>query len=275
MISRDNDIAQFARLLDALGPWLGRVVFIGGWAHRLYRERQEATSLPYPPLRTDDADVALDPRGLGPGGDLRERLIASGFTERLSGEDRPPVTRYALGEEAGGFYAEFLTPLLGGDRRRDGRRDLTERVGGVIAQKLRHLDVLLVAPWSVTVSERSGFPLNHATVLRVPNPVTFIVQKLLIHGQRTREDRAKDVLYVHDTIELFGGTLDDMNIIWRASVAPALSPSARSRFRRAVGLFDTTGDTIREASIMATPRVLTPQMVQELCQVGLARVVGE
>jgi hypothetical protein len=108
-----------------------------------------------------------------------------------------------------------------------------------------------------------------------PNPVSFIVQKLLIHGRRKRADRAKDVLYVHDTIELFGGSLDDMSIIWRSSVDPALSPSARTKLRRAIRLFDTTGDTIREASIMATPRVLTPQMVQELCQVGLARVVGE
>ena len=145
----------------------------------------------------------------------------------------------------------------------------------MIAQKLRHLDVLLEAPWSVTVGEDNGFPLKNATVVRIPNPVSFIVQKLLIHRRRKRADRAKDVLYVHDTIELFGGSLDDMSIIWRSSVAPALSPSARTKLRRAIRLFDTTGDTIREASIMATPRVLTPQMVQELCQVGLARVVGE
>jgi hypothetical protein len=31
-----DDLRSFARLVDALAPWLGQVVIIGGWAHRLY-----------------------------------------------------------------------------------------------------------------------------------------------------------------------------------------------------------------------------------------------
>ena len=65
MISRDNDIEKFCGLVEALRPWLGRIVFVGGWAHRLYRERPESAQLPYAPLRTTDADVALDPRTIG------------------------------------------------------------------------------------------------------------------------------------------------------------------------------------------------------------------
>ena len=32
-----SDVEYFARLVDALEPWLDQVVIIGGWAHRLYR----------------------------------------------------------------------------------------------------------------------------------------------------------------------------------------------------------------------------------------------
>lgn len=63
MTSADLDLAQFARLVDALEPWLNRVLFVGG-AHRLFRERPEAARLSYAPLRTGDVDIALDPRTL-------------------------------------------------------------------------------------------------------------------------------------------------------------------------------------------------------------------
>ena len=92
MTITDDDIRRFARLVDALEPWLDRVLFIGGWAHRLFRERPEAARLSYPPLRTGDVDVALDPRALEPDAGIRERLAASGFREEFFGDDRPPVT---------------------------------------------------------------------------------------------------------------------------------------------------------------------------------------
>jgi len=99
----------------------------------------------------------------------------------MSGDDQPPVTHYSLGREEPGFYAEFLTPLQGSERRRDGSRNVTGRIGGIVAQTLRHLDVLLIAPWAVTVSQDNGFAVPVAAVVLVPNPVSFIVQKLLIH----------------------------------------------------------------------------------------------
>ncbi len=33
----DSDVAKFSRLIEALRPWLGQIIFIGGRAHRLYR----------------------------------------------------------------------------------------------------------------------------------------------------------------------------------------------------------------------------------------------
>jgi hypothetical protein len=273
MTSTDLDLVQFARLVDALEPWLDRVLFIGGWAHRLFRERPEAARLSYAPLRTGDVDVALDPRALERDAGIRERLTASGFREEFLGDDRPPVTHYTLGDDASGFYVEFLSPLLGGDRRRDGSRDVTERIAGVTAQKLRYLDILLVEPWAVTIGEEQGVPLAIPATILIPNPASFVVQKLLIEARRRREDRAKDVLYVHDTIELFAPTLDALHALFSASIEPALPRSAREALRRAAAAYDEVTDLTREAALIAGFRGLTPQAIQEVCQAGLRRLI--
>ena len=225
-------------------------------------------------LRTEDADIALAPHTIARTEDIRGRLIARGVVEEMSGDDQPPVTHYSLGAEALGFYAEFLTPLQGSVRRRDGSRNLTERIGGVVAQKLRHLDVLLIAPWATTVSPDNGFAVSEAAVVLVPNPVSFIVQKLLIHSRRKHADRAKDVLYIHDTIELFGGALDQLNEVWHASVAPQLRPSVKREVAvLGTELFRTTTDAVRNASLIAAHRGLTPASIRELCEFGLTRLL--
>ena len=54
-----SEFEYFARLVDALDPWIDRVVIIGGWAHRLYRLHPLAQPLDYEPLGTFDADVAV------------------------------------------------------------------------------------------------------------------------------------------------------------------------------------------------------------------------
>ena len=54
-----SDVEYFARLVDALEPWLDQVVIIGGWAHRLYRLHPLAQPLDYEPLGTFDTDIAV------------------------------------------------------------------------------------------------------------------------------------------------------------------------------------------------------------------------
>jgi hypothetical protein len=274
MTSTDHDLRQFARLVDALDPWLDRVLFIGGWAHRLYRERPEAARLAYPPLRTGDVDVALDPKALERNAGIRERLAASGFREEFLGDDQPPVTHYALGAEVSGFYVEFLTPLRGGDRRRDGSRDVTQRIAGVTAQKLRYLDILLLEPRPVTIGEERGVPLARPATILLPNPVSFIVQKLLIRSRRKKADRAKDALYVHDTIELFAADLDALHALFVGRIAPTLSRPARLALQRATAGYDEVGDDVREASLIAGTRGLTPSMITGVCRLGLQRIIA-
>ncbi|MGA7794916.1 MAG: hypothetical protein WCA19_17900 [Candidatus Acidiferrales bacterium] len=45
-------------------------------------------------------------------------------------------------------------------------------------------------------------PMKH---LQIANPASFLAQKILIRGERDTKARAKDILYIHDTIVVFSG----------------------------------------------------------------------
>ena len=52
------------------------------------------------------------------------------------------------------------------------------------------------------------------------------MQKILIHEKRDRDRRAKDILYIHDTIETFGGNLAAIREQWQTTVRPAVHAKA-------------------------------------------------
>jgi len=273
-VSGDHrDLEAFSRTVEALGPYLDRLVFVGGWAHYLYTLRPEAAPLQFSPLTTKDADVVapLDLESRGP--TIAERLIDAGFKQELSGDHVPPVSSYALGDGAGGYYVEFLAPLIGGERRRDGRLDATAKVGGVSAQKLRHLDVLLLSPWQLTISPAQGFPVGKATAIRIPNPASYLVQKVLVLRNRAPGRQAKDVLYLHDTYAIFADALPLLGEAWDA-LRPQLHPAhVRTFEERAAGVLSGMSDLVRDAARIAAdrPRALSPE---ELLA-GLRRGFGE
>jgi hypothetical protein len=80
-----EDVASFARLVEAIRPWLPHVVIVGGWSHRLHRLHPLATAQTYQPLRTRDVDLAFSPNAPLTG-DLKQALTKAGFMEELSGE---------------------------------------------------------------------------------------------------------------------------------------------------------------------------------------------
>ena len=145
----------FSRLVTALEPWLDQVVIVGGWAHQLYRLHPEAQELDYPPLMTLDTDIAVPAKLAVAEQDIRARLLAQGFTEELFGDIRPPAIHYRLGSEASGFYAEFLTPLVGSEYDRQHIRKTTLQIAGIVSQQLCYIDLLLLQPWSIDF-ESSG-----------------------------------------------------------------------------------------------------------------------
>jgi hypothetical protein len=269
-----DDFVAFARLVDALRPWLGHLVIVGGWAHRLHRFHPLANAPTYLPLRTRDADLALSIHA-PVAGDIRAALDTAGFHAEFSGEHTPPITQYRLGDKDRGFYAEFLTPLQGDGLRRDGSPDVTVLKAGITAQKLRHLDLLLIAPWSVHLGPERGMPVPALVDVLLANPVSFIVQKLLIHKYRKTDKRAQDVLYIHDTLELFGASLDHLRALWVDDVRPPIpTQTVKTAVTIATELFREVTDTIRDAARIPQDRRLTPDRVRAACEYGLDQIVG-
>ena len=269
-----EDLANFARLVEAVRPWLTHLVIVGGWAHRLHRFHPLATTQEYQPLRTRDVDLAFSPSA-PLDGDLRDALKQAGFEEELSGEHTPPVTHYCLGAEDAGFYAEFLTVKQGSGLKRDGKPDLTVSKAGITAQKLRHLELLLTAPWTVQVGLENEVPIERAVDLVVPNPVSFIVQKLLIHKHREANKKAQDVLYIHDTLELFGGSLEQLRTVWQDEVRPKMpARTATNAITNATQLFKNLTDVIREAARIPQDRRVQPENILAASKYGLEEVFG-
>ena len=269
MTADRRDLASFTRAVEALAPYFKNLVFVGGWAHFLYTLRPEASPLPFEPLRTEDADVAAParlPRGRQ---SIAKCLTDAGFREHLSGDHVPPVSEYVLGDETGGFYLEFLTPLVGGEVKRGGRPDVTAEVGGVTAQKLRHLDILLTAPWQVTLTRHVGFPVSQPRTIAIPNPAAYIVQKMLVLPKRRPDKQAKDLLYVHDTFSLFADSLAAVGAAWRALRESMLAAHVRSFEKTVRSDIAEVNDLVRRGAKIAADRPTPP--TPEMLLLGLRR----
>lgn len=269
-----DDFAAIARLLDALRPWLGHLVIVGGWAHRLHRFHPKAHPPTYAALRTRDADLAFS-SSAPLIGDIAAALRAADFHEDCSGEHTPPITQWRLGADEAGFFAEFLAPLQGSGVKRNGQPDVTMAKAGVTAQKLRHLDLLLVRPWAVRLTKDIGVPVQSPVDVMLPNPVSFIAQKLLIQKDRRSDKKAQDALYIHDTLELFGGELAALRTLWQEEIRPTLPEKTAEDVE---GLqreqFGAVTDVIRNAARMPQDRALFPDRIQAVCAYGLEEIFG-
>lgn len=269
-----NDLEPFVTLANALAPWRTKIVFVGGWAHRLFRLYPRANkNLGFDAVYTRDADVAFDDREHFDG-DIRSALREVGFNEEFFGEDRPPVTQYALGNEQGGFYAEFLTVLRGSGLKRRGGPDATLKKAGIHAQKLRGLDVLMVNPWEVTIPIGMGGAKEDVVGLQVANPVSFIAQKILIHDARKKQRKASnDILYIHDTIQIFGDEIELLRSLWRDDVAKTLTIDERKGVVDGVErMFARVTDDLRDAAQIQRERGMKPDELREVCEVILDQI---
>ena len=187
----------------------------------------------------------------------------------------PPITQYRLGGDDQGFFAEFLTPLQGNGFKRSGQPDVTVAKAGVTAQKLRHLDLLLVHPWSVQLRNEVGVPVTSQVTVMVPNPVAFVAQKLLIQKHRKPDKKAQDALYIHDTLELFGGELTALKALWQEKVRPTMhNKTARTVVELQREQFGAVHDVIRNAARIPQDRVVTAERIQAACAYGLGEIFG-
>jgi hypothetical protein len=274
MTKRDVEVEPFVKLIEALDPWLGEVVLVGGWAHRLYRLDPRARNLSYLPLTTLDGDVAVPAKLKVEKGTVRERLLKAGFREEFVGEDHPPAAHYHYRQE-GAFYVEFLTPLVGSEYDRRGKRKATCQVGGVSSQQLRYVGLLLVSPWKIALKAENGFPFRTPRNVLVANPTSFLAQKILIYHRRDHKDRAKDLLYMHDTIELFSEHLEELREMYTKHLRPKVHAKHAAKLSAAADeLFGEMNDAIREAALITPGRKLDPKAVAETCRAGLEEIFG-
>jgi hypothetical protein len=275
MMAGDGVTPDFQRLVDALQPYLPDVVVVGGWAHRLFMRHPLAGSPGFIPLTTDDADVAVPLRLQRRDVTLRDRLEGAGFSEEMKGDDTPPVTHYRLGERA--FYVEFLTPKTGDGLRRSGKRDATARVQGIVAQKLPHVDVLLVEPWTVFLPSGAGVGQD-AVQVRIPNAVTYLAQKMLVLPDRAKDKQSNDVVYIHDTLMTFADNLPALRKLWDSVKARLTKKQVRDTGRAITGLFGQVDDRIRRAALIAreTGRGAPPSadLIRARCHDGLQAIFG-
>jgi hypothetical protein len=168
-----------------------------------------------------------------------------------------------------------LTPLFGAQRGRAGEPKATRRIAGVVSQQLRHLEILLYGPWTVDIDRSNGFPFVDFKRVQIANPASFLAHKALIHNKRTRGKAAKDILYIHDTLEIFGARLGDLSGEWNTQVKPRIHPrGVRKIERAATELFGEVSDEIREAARMAGARNPSPEAVRERCNFGLKQIFG-
>ncbi len=268
-----NDLEAFAKLAQALAPWSGQLVYVGGWAHRIHRLDPRANEPAHQAVFTRDTDLAFASTARIEG-DIKSALDKSGFKEEFSGEFKPPVAHYTLGEENMGFYAEFLTPLVGSGIKRNGQQDATLAKAGITAQKIRHLDVLLVDPWVVKLGTDGEVPLRKPLNIQVANPLAFMVQKFLIQQNRPAKKRAQDILYIYDTIGLFAGQLDAFRTSWNEVIAPALGDSRASVLRLNESTFSRVTDDVRNAARIPQDRKLAPEEIQVACQLAFEKIIG-
>ena len=173
-------------VLHTLAPYADDLVLVGGWVPFLYARCLGLENRV--PLYTRDIDMAV-PRALG----CRERTVDelmkdAGLRDRFKNRLQPPTTSY-VGRLAGSdVEVEFITDEPG---NREGTRVVQP---GLNAIGLHYVDLLMESAFLLEV-EVGG----HDTVVRVPSPGSFIVQKALIFPQRPkRAKRAKDLYYIFD-----------------------------------------------------------------------------
>lgn len=135
--------------------------------------------------------------------------------------------------------------------------------------------MLLDDPWTVEIGEHNGYPVASSKQVRIANPVGFLAHKILIRSKRTRQKFAKDILYIHDTLETFGAQLEELSAEWNTKVKRRIHPKNSRKIERAAEeLFGEVSDEIREAARIDAARNLSPEAVRERCNFGLRQILG-
>ena len=116
-------------------------------------------------------------------------------------------------------------------------------------------------------------PVETPLDVRVANPLAFMVQKFLIQDRRGAKKRAQDILYIFDTLNLFGGQIEAFQRMWNEVIGPALGRSRDDVIKLSESTFSTVTDDFREAAKIPPDRTLTPDEIQSVCKYGFELII--
>ncbi|HKX46410.1 MAG TPA: GSU2403 family nucleotidyltransferase fold protein [Planctomycetota bacterium] len=255
------------RALAELQPLRDALVVAGGAAHRLFPRHELGRMPAWELLTTEDVDVAARRELELAHADstrVRDALQRAGFEERLVGAERA-AHRYVLPGAEG--YLEFLAPRVGSGRRRDGTPVGEFHFGGVVAQVLPDVALLLHAPWAALLAD--------AVEVSVVNPIAYLCQKLVVLPERHPwSKRAKDLLYVYDTLAVFEARLPEL--VRRAPVLrPPLTPKQARRIAKVLDShFTQITDDLREAARIAAAQRTAPPSPEQMARACSAALPG-
>lgn len=179
----------FAELLRALEPYLGDIVFVGGWVHALLLREADAAARP---LRTTDVDVAL-PRALEAGD--RPRLLdlirAAGFSVEVidRGTELVLIRRGSVDLD---LLVEAENP-----------REVVHIAGQepLAVQGYSHLGMLLSSSRAIAVGEEVHRSLDPPLTIRIPTLAAYVIGKVVSAEARTSDRRrAKDLVYLYQVL---------------------------------------------------------------------------
>jgi hypothetical protein len=98
---------------------------------------------------------------------------------------------------------------------------------------------------------------------------------MLIRRSRDSDKQAQDVLYIHDTLELFGRDLVSLKTEWREKIRPSITSKMADTVEQLQReQFETVTDVIRAAVRIPQDRALTPDRLRAVCSYGLQEVFG-
>jgi hypothetical protein len=232
---------------------------------------------------TKDLDLA-GPQAVPPGErpPIRELLEAHGLQSRGVGDIVPPLVKFSPIGETSTVELELLVPLIGQDAER-----AVAMQEGLHVQPLRYLDLLLFEPWEIPVDRIPiQLDLPDCAVLRVPNPTSYIMQKILI---RRREGRRysglrKDCYYIYEIAVMFRDVLPGLAAIaGRLERGEGIGPVGKSwtrRFRADLGrLFADPGaeGPVSAASVHRDARKGRPDLPEineEMIHMAVAKLIG-
>lgn len=196
----------FLKAAQALQPYRDRVVFIGGCANALYRHHPAASQPAMRLLTTFDLDLAAPNRLPVVASTSLHAALSSAGMRPIPADQRTNKFRTSLGATE---TLEFLCPLTGVAKKiRDQSPALVDIQQDCTAEALDYLDLLLLHPWTIDLKDVPPLALAESLSINIPNPVSYVMQKVLIRSRRgSSAKRAKDSYYIYETAVLFRNAL--------------------------------------------------------------------